>query len=835
MDEVGNSAYVKHGQFRGLARVALSDLQHDRNHAFSPQNVSRLCRIFQIEGCQRLDERNFIDVLATDAQLDSVSPGILQETPLQTWETRSILDVGPLKCLTGQHRTTAAQRCLDANDQWWVARIYSDHLSHSPCLRLVEEYSNEKAPCDGEIFYKIRQYHLANDEANELKWWARLTETKRKDLKQLLRDARYTKAFDGMLPWPGLWTPVKLGSLHRLLCMKCDEELLAYLTYISEIWRRITANVDTSDIVDAGSVEKLQSLAPQHSTADAESISDLVAANKIFTRVTDAGQRGTILANLRSIQDMIPSLFTFFEDLKYLEPCAKVLKALLPPRGRQSVSRGLMGSYFQQEKLLVQHANGDTRTHTGSPSEIARTLAYQQLWLFAFRNFPLMTNFTTRKMLDKDKPAAVEPSPNEQISLLERCRRPFEDDHSKDRPYLYLPHLYRLPSTGRSITTFYRKWCMFRIFLNIKDTLENFQDDTMIENDDDDGVGHTTQPSRSDGCTEHDRMIGSLKSQLEHRDQESREAQTEHQRAIDLLKEELRMEAQRVSDLKRQLQEMEEKSNKDLEEKRDLSTELQEIRGNMSQTARKNETVVRHLKTRLDQSSEDRDGLRLQIARLEASACEYDKSNVDAQALGDLLREQLRGQLYDQKEKNTTLQNQHSAEILGLNNRIGALEREHTDSNAKHLSTALQGELAEHCLLQEASSKKMQELDEAMQRSTKQAQQDKETIFKLESHLGGAKVQIIKLETETTTASDKISSLEKELSEARECIKAQAQAVDQEQDTRYDAKVAVMNQKVEKAMAMEASKRILEELNWANDQGKEIEDKMKSLEASIQS
>jgi hypothetical protein len=107
-----------------------------------------------------------------------------------------------------------------------IALAYADtspDLSHSPRLRLNEEYLNEKSPSDGEIFYKIRHYNLANDEANELKWWARLTETKRKDLKQLMRDTRYASAFDSMLPWPGLWAPVKLGSLHRLLCLKCDE------------------------------------------------------------------------------------------------------------------------------------------------------------------------------------------------------------------------------------------------------------------------------------------------------------------------------------------------------------------------------------------------------------------------------------------------------------------------------------------------------------------------------------------------------------------------------------------------------------------------------------
>ena len=109
------------------------------------------------------------------------------------------------------------------NWMWPADADTRSDLSRSPCLRLAEEYLNEKPPSDGEIFRKIRQYHLANDEANELKWWARLTETKRKDLKQLLKDARFANAFDSMLPWPGLWAPVKLGSLHRLLCLKGDE------------------------------------------------------------------------------------------------------------------------------------------------------------------------------------------------------------------------------------------------------------------------------------------------------------------------------------------------------------------------------------------------------------------------------------------------------------------------------------------------------------------------------------------------------------------------------------------------------------------------------------
>lgn len=323
------------------------------------------------------------------------------------------------------------------------------------------------------------------------------------------------------------------------------QELFAYLGHISETWRGITGSIDTHDIVDVKSVERLQGLTPQHSTFDAGCISDMMSTNKLFGRVNNERDRATILAKLLSVPSMIPSLFTFFEDLKYLEPCAKVLKALLPPRTRKSITRGLMGSYFQQDRTLVEHASKDMRSHSAVASEKACVLACQQLWLFALRNFPLMTNFTTRKEIDKDKPAAVEPSPcawqdlaelasslgfktpliddlrskdtiklvvaqlferftspqsvgdseaadriaailgslkwrkepdaqpdytgNDCLPALKRCGRPFEDDHIADRACLYLPHMYREPPRGANITTFYRKWNMFRVFMDIKD------------------------------------------------------------------------------------------------------------------------------------------------------------------------------------------------------------------------------------------------------------------------------------------------------------------------------------------------------------------------------
>lgn len=87
----------------------------------------------------------------------------------------------------------------------------------------IENSLKEQAVSDGEIFRKLLLSKRENDRAAEKKWWARLTETKRKNLQQLLRDTVLAAAFYGLLDWPGLWTPIQLGTLHRLLTLKCSE------------------------------------------------------------------------------------------------------------------------------------------------------------------------------------------------------------------------------------------------------------------------------------------------------------------------------------------------------------------------------------------------------------------------------------------------------------------------------------------------------------------------------------------------------------------------------------------------------------------------------------
>lgn len=94
---------------------------------------------------------------------------------------------------------------------------------------MIEEYSSEKDPDDGEIYRKIREYQGYQGAGNpyfEKRWWARLSAIsnhKRDNLEQLFRRPQYRAAFDVQLDIPGLGGGMRLSTLHKMLAMRCDE------------------------------------------------------------------------------------------------------------------------------------------------------------------------------------------------------------------------------------------------------------------------------------------------------------------------------------------------------------------------------------------------------------------------------------------------------------------------------------------------------------------------------------------------------------------------------------------------------------------------------------
>jgi hypothetical protein len=94
-----------------------------------------------------------------------------------------------------------------------------------PNLRswLIEEYSYEWKPTDGEIYQKLRQYEAERDLISKLRWKSRLEGIRPKSLKTLYKHEALTNAFDALLDISGLWHGMKLSTIHKVFPLRCNE------------------------------------------------------------------------------------------------------------------------------------------------------------------------------------------------------------------------------------------------------------------------------------------------------------------------------------------------------------------------------------------------------------------------------------------------------------------------------------------------------------------------------------------------------------------------------------------------------------------------------------
>ena len=87
----------------------------------------------------------------------------------------------------------------------------------------AEEYGNEEKPSDGELYRKIRHYHLKKQTSSEMRWWTRMSPHKASNLRQLFRHDKYTAAFDSFLEMPAVLAGLRISTLHKMFAIRCDE------------------------------------------------------------------------------------------------------------------------------------------------------------------------------------------------------------------------------------------------------------------------------------------------------------------------------------------------------------------------------------------------------------------------------------------------------------------------------------------------------------------------------------------------------------------------------------------------------------------------------------
>lgn len=70
----------------------------------------------------------------------------------------------------------------------------------------------------------MRLYQISQNTGLERKWQAKLkSDGRRQDIRRLQRDGVLLSILDKLLPYVGLWKPLKTTQIERMLGLKCPE------------------------------------------------------------------------------------------------------------------------------------------------------------------------------------------------------------------------------------------------------------------------------------------------------------------------------------------------------------------------------------------------------------------------------------------------------------------------------------------------------------------------------------------------------------------------------------------------------------------------------------
>ncbi|KIW54605.1 hypothetical protein PV05_06954 [Exophiala xenobiotica] len=493
---------------KGMVSVRLEVLSFPEIKTKDPtklkNNVERLKKAFWDEGCWRLPLPNHIPAQIDKQSLDAAirhSQRSSEELFVGPRDEYPELEFPPgyqLMCLDGQSRALAAAKVLPLADRRWIVDLYAADLTEELRTILVEEYSNEDRPHPGEIYRKLRLYHLQRDLRIDNWWfekrcWARLSPHGRRNVKQLLRHREITAACDALLDVVGLWSGWRTSTWHKILAMGVDECVLCYLDFMKDFWyESVGEERNAMQKVDENSVKDLECTAPGACRADARNLYGKLKAGKIFGAFNDQDREKIWAEVCRRTKDrLIPSFFTFFEDLNWLTGPANCVKRLIPISSDDTILYALeqhvfTGANQRTGQCLIQKPDHTFVSKSGTEAD-QMNLGVLQLFLIAMRNHLDMPAEPKKKnLLAKPRPKRANPEvlhefaahahklgfesdeirelmelrtssrapqqesvssgPEESDPPIRRCGIPLSCHHEQDKPCLFLEPLYAVRS-----------------------------------------------------------------------------------------------------------------------------------------------------------------------------------------------------------------------------------------------------------------------------------------------------------------------------------------------------------------------------------------------------
>ena len=135
----------------------------------------------------------------------------------------------------------------------------------------------------------------------------------------------------------------------------------------------------------------LGSLAPNWCYGDREVVQSLFSSKAVFPKLDNPHQRSQFLANVLSVDGMIFTLHTFFEDANYIGVVMKRMRSLLPPEVEDSTITAMKKCYTgkaqQTGHCIVQFGIQDERCVRATESQ-SKEWGYLQLCLSIIRYYP---------------------------------------------------------------------------------------------------------------------------------------------------------------------------------------------------------------------------------------------------------------------------------------------------------------------------------------------------------------------------------------------------------------------------------------------------------------
>jgi hypothetical protein len=136
-------------------------------------------------------------------------------------------------------------------------------------------------------------------------------------------------------------------------------------------------------------------------------------SGKLFPGIKNPLHRSSILLRLLAIDFLIPSLYTLFRDIRYLEPAAELLKRLVPAVQNITLRQNLRLHFsclgLDRNNLQIQQSHKSYVAVTGDPQDLFE-IALRQLWLGSLRS--VLTTVGNAPKRDMDPVKRTTNAPN---------------------------------------------------------------------------------------------------------------------------------------------------------------------------------------------------------------------------------------------------------------------------------------------------------------------------------------------------------------------------------------------------------------------------------------